>query len=82
MNKKELIKYLILAMLLILTILFFNKVNKYLEAKISFEHLECSDRAYMIYKDYDDQIDEHRTADWALRNSECTKIEAEYQKGF
>ena len=82
MNRKELIKSLFLVVFIIFAILIFNKAGKYLDAKIEFEYSECSDRAYIIYKTVDDQIDEHRTRDWAYRNSECTKIKAEYQKGF
>jgi len=30
-------------------------------ARIAYESLECSDRAYMIYKSYDDQTDNVKT---------------------
>lgn len=81
--KKDLILKIVFCSIVILMLFFiFNKVNKYLNAKIQYESVECSDRAYIIYKGYDDQITEYRTTDWSLRNSKCSEIEAEYQSGF
>ncbi|MFA6463353.1 MAG: hypothetical protein WCT51_04945 [Candidatus Shapirobacteria bacterium] len=81
--KKEFLLNLVFGLIIIL-ILFFTtfKVGRYLNAKIQYESTECSDRAYMIYKQYDDQIIEYKTTDWTQRTSECAEIEANYQKGF
>jgi len=60
----------------------YYKLDKYLDAQIAYASSDCSDRAYMIYKQYDDQIEPRPTQDWSSRITECAEIEAEYMSGF
>ena len=81
--KKESILKIVFYFIIVLMLFFIsNKINKYLDAKIQYESAECSDRAYIIYKGYDDQIPEYTIKDWDLRITNCAEIEAEYQDGF
>ena len=81
--KKEIIKISCLIIgLVIFTFSFYVLLNNYFNARIAYESLECSDRAYMIYKNYDDQTDDIKTQDWLERVSECAGIEGEYQSRF
>ena len=36
----------------------------------------------MIYKNYDNQIEEYKENDWSLRNKECTEVETKYEQNF
>ena len=58
---------------IIFLVIIINKINNYFDAQISYKLEECNDRAYIIYKEHDDQEDEFKTRDWGLRLSECGK---------
>jgi len=73
---------LFLVFVALIVIFFIYKINKYFDAKIRYDSIDCSDRAYMIYKQYDDQTTEHKDRDWSLRNAECVEVETDYQRGF
>ncbi|MGI6373984.1 MAG: hypothetical protein ACOX0C_01490 [Patescibacteria group bacterium] len=81
--KKELILKIVFYLIIALSVLFIiNKINKYLDARVQYENIECHNRAYIIYKQHDDQNYQAKNRDWSLRNTECSQIEAKYQRGF
>ena len=82
MNKDKKLNILFFIIIVLVVGFFVNKINRYLDAKINYANLECSDRAYMIYKNYDNQIEEYKENDWSLRNKECTEVETKYEQNF
>jgi uncharacterized membrane protein len=82
MKKEEVIKNILLLIGVIFLILIVYKIDNYFNARIAYQSIECSDRAYMIYKNYDNQTDELKDRDWSLRNSECSEVDAKYQSGL
>ncbi len=79
MKKESIYKIIISFISFIILLLFVYKIDNYLDARIAYESVECNNRAYMIYTNYDKQNEEFKDRDWSLRNSECAKIEAEYK---
>lgn len=82
MKKEDILKNIFLLIAITFLIVLVYKINNYFNARIAYQSAECSDRAYMIYKNYDDQEVDFKDRDWSLRNSKCVQIEAEYQSGF
>ena len=82
MNKDKKLNILFFIIIILVIGFFANKINKYLDAKITYDNLECADRAYMIYKNYDNQSADFRDKDWSLRNQDCTETEIKYKQRF
>ncbi len=67
----------------LLSIACFFKISSFLNARIAYESSACSDRAYIIYKENDEQTEAVKKQDWLTRIDECAKVEAKYQQlGF
>ncbi|MFA6130822.1 MAG: hypothetical protein WC730_00980 [Patescibacteria group bacterium] len=80
MKFENIVKILLMFVVAIVALLFIRKVERYLNADIAYSQLICGDSAYIIYKGYDDQADDVREHDLALRLQECLNVQTEFQK--
>jgi len=79
MKKEFILKVVFYSTIILMMFFAINKTDKYFDARIQYEEEECNNRAYMIYKYYDDQEEGVKTKDWLSRISDCAVISAEYQ---
>jgi hypothetical protein len=55
-------------------------LNRYLHAQVEYSNIECIDRAYMIYKKFDNQSQDKKDKDWLSRINDCAEIKTETEK--
>ena len=78
MGKGIIIKFILTIVALVLFYLLIFKIDNYFDSMVKYETMKCQNQAYMIYKNYDNQVDEIRDKDWLYRTSGCAEIEAAY----
>lgn len=64
---------------IVVSVIAFYTLGSYLNTRIEYEELACHDRAYIIYKEYDDQTDDVKTSDWNLRTDACAVTSAGFR---